>query len=333
MTAQQILAVCQTSLTSSRQAEWYCNHLGFSLITADTFEGDWLNTLFDDARLTTLKRSLLALGRERVQLWEWLVDESKEAGVIQQKTDDAGADDCHESSHGYDLSFQHICIVTNDIAAAYANVMAAGSSTISTAIQTLPQWNVGAAGIQAVKFVDLQGHPLELLQFPADKGDPRWHLATDVNSSSHQLGLDHTAISISDTPQSQHFYVDLLGLSVAGGSLNHGIEQENLDDAKDALVQITSLRPADQGMGVEFLNYQKPTTGRPRPTPVAVTDLCDWRIILEVDDLERHHQLISQSPWSSSCGAITQLDPRLCGKSRGFAARDPDQHGLLLVGD
>ena len=39
------------------------------------------------------------------------------------------------------------------------------------------------------------------------------------------LGIDHTAIVISDTDKSLAFYRDLLGLRVAGESENYGIEQ------------------------------------------------------------------------------------------------------------
>ena len=40
--------------------------------------------------------------------------------------------------------------------------------------QRLPDWNTKAAGIRAFYFKDPDGHNLEILQFPPDKGDPRW---------------------------------------------------------------------------------------------------------------------------------------------------------------
>ena len=39
--------------------------------------------------------------------------------------------------------------------------------------QRLPDWNATAGGIKAFYFKDPDGHPLEILQFPAGKGDPR----------------------------------------------------------------------------------------------------------------------------------------------------------------
>ena len=40
--------------------------------------------------------------------------------------------------------------------------------------QTLPAWNTNAAGIKAFYFRDLDGHALEILEFPTGKGQPRW---------------------------------------------------------------------------------------------------------------------------------------------------------------
>ena len=57
------------------------------------------------------------------------------------------------------------------------------------------------------------------------------------------LGIDHSAIGISSTERSTAFYRDLIGLTVAGGSVNTGMTQEQLDNAFGAVVRITGLRP------------------------------------------------------------------------------------------
>ncbi|HEY9769387.1 MAG TPA: VOC family protein [Coleofasciculaceae cyanobacterium] len=44
------------------------------------------------------------------------------------------------------------------------------------------------------------------------------------------LGIEHTAIAISDTETSLNFYRDLLGLELAGKSENYGTEQEHLNN-------------------------------------------------------------------------------------------------------
>jgi len=67
-----------------------------------------------------------------------------------------------------------LAIVVSDIDKAYAAVRRAGAMPISRQPQLLPAWNPNAGGIRAVYFRDPDGHPLELIQFPPDKGEPRW---------------------------------------------------------------------------------------------------------------------------------------------------------------
>ena len=50
------------------------------------------------------------------------------------------------------------------------------------------------------------------------------------------MGIDHSAIGISDTQTSLRFYRDLLGLQVTGGSVNHGPEQDGLDGLDQTMV-------------------------------------------------------------------------------------------------
>jgi len=72
-------------------------------------------------------------------------------------------------SRSNDRWFQHLAIVVSDIDRAYAQVLRAGATPISAGPQTLPAWNPNAGGIRAVYFRDPDGHPLELIQFPAGK--------------------------------------------------------------------------------------------------------------------------------------------------------------------
>ena len=80
---------------------------------------------------------------------------------------------------------------------------------------------MNAGGIRAFYFKDPDGHPLEILWFPEGKGDPKWQQPSDRLF----LGIDHTAIVVSDTAQSLRCYRDTLGLRVAGESENYGPEQ------------------------------------------------------------------------------------------------------------
>jgi len=48
------------------------------------------------------------------------------------------------------------------------------------------------------------------------------------------LGIDHTAMTVRSSESSIKFYRDLLGLTVTGGTLNMGTEQEHLDSLPGA---------------------------------------------------------------------------------------------------
>ena len=133
-------------------------------------------------------------------------------------------------------------------------------SHASTGPQRLPETIPNAAGIRAFYFRDPDGHPLEVLQFPPDKGDPKWH----APSARLFLGIDHTAIVVADTRASLAFYRDVLGFRVAGESMNFGTEQEHLNNVPGARLRITGLR-APSGPGVELLEYLAPRDGRPFP--------------------------------------------------------------------
>ena len=56
--------------------------------------------------------------------------------------------------------------------------------------------------VTAFKFRDPDGHPLELLHFPAGTGSVAWQAP---NPASPFLGIDHTALSVADVPASVAF--------------------------------------------------------------------------------------------------------------------------------
>ena len=101
-------------------------------------------------------------------------------------------------SHSNDLWFQHIAIVVNDMDRAYKHLRQHDIQHVSTAPQLLPESLKAAAGIRAFYFRDPDGHNLELIQFPPDKGNPRWQKST----RELFLGIDHTAIAVSNTKTS-----------------------------------------------------------------------------------------------------------------------------------
>ena len=231
-----------------------------------------------------------------------------------------------DDSRANDLWFQHFAVVVSDMDKAYAQVARASVRTISTAPQTLPASNTAAAGIRAFKFKDPDGHPLELLYFPPDKGNPKWHRAR----TAVFLGIDHTAITISATDRSLDFYQNLLGLHVVGNSLNSGPTQADLDGTPGAVVRITGLR-ADRtaGIGLEFLEYQAPTDGRPTPILLHANDMLHMHIILEVDNLDHLTNLLT----SRGQHFVSPRAIHVAGLpyAKVLMVLDPDGHVVLLV--
>jgi catechol 2,3-dioxygenase-like lactoylglutathione lyase family enzyme len=199
----------------------------------------------------------LRLGEEQLELTEFVAPRGRPAPA-----------DARSNDHW----FQHVAIVVRDMSAAYARLRAARVEHASTGPQRLPDWNPNAGGIEAFYFKDPDGHPLELIHFPAGKGDPRWQRPTDALF----LGIDHTAIVVADTDASLRFYRDTLGLRVAGESENYGTEQEHLSNVLGARLRITGLRAA-KGPGIEFLEYLAPRDGRPYPADERANDLVHWQ--------------------------------------------------------
>ncbi|MGH7628217.1 MAG: VOC family protein [Gemmatimonadales bacterium] len=225
-----------------------------------------------------------------------------------------------------DRWFQHVAIIVRDMDSAFARLQAAGVRHASAGgPQRLPDWNRNAGGIRAFYFRDPDDHPLEILWFPPGKGLPKWHAATD----RWFLGIDHTAIVVQDTRRSLAFYRDALGLHVAGASENYGPEQERLNNVPGARLRITSLR-ADDGPGIEFLEYLTPKTGRPFPRAARANDLVHWQTRLRVPDAGlAAARLRAEGATFVSPGAVgvEGTGPGLLG----LQVRDPDGHVLQLV--
>jgi catechol 2,3-dioxygenase-like lactoylglutathione lyase family enzyme len=241
-------------------------------------------------------------------------------------------------SRSCDRWFQHICIVVEAMGPAAAPLQAAVAAgalrPISASPQTLPEWNKGAAGIQAYKLHDPEGHCLELLQFPPDKGDGRWHHAADADNpaASPFLGIDHSAIANADTARSCAFYEQLLGLRLGGDGVNSGIEQDQLDGLTGTEVHITAHR-CPSGPGIECLNYLQPGGGRPLPADQNAADVAHWQIRLAVSDLEGIASQAKTFGATIVAGPL-ELEPAIAnalGFRSGLQLHDPDGHALQLV--
>ena len=197
---------------------------------------------------------------------------------------------------------------------------------ISPRPQTIPISNSAAAGIKAIKFRDPDAHNLELLWFPEGKGNPIWKKP----GSNLFLGIDHTAMTVRSTENSTKFYRDLLGMTVAGGTLNMGAEQEHLDSLPGARARVTGLTPKMGPPGVEFLEYELPTAGRPFPMDSRPTDLWHWQTTLVVPDVEAAAAILRGTARFISSRVVTLPDKAL-GFTKGFQVRDPDGHAIQII--
>ena len=229
-------------------------------------------------------------------------------------------------SYSHDLWFQHCAIVVRDMEAAWAQLRKHHVRQVSPRPQTIPRSNVAAAGIKAMKFRDPDGHNLELLWFPDGKGHPRWQRSgTDLF-----LGIDHTAMTVRSTENSTKFYRDLLGMTVAGGTLNMGATQQYLDSLPGARTRVTGLAPKLNPPSLEFLEYELPTAGRPFPIDSHPTDLWHWQTTLVVSDVEAAASALRDGAQFVSSGVVT-LPDKSVGFGKGFLVRDPDGHVMQVV--
>lgn len=254
----------------------------------------------------------MKLGDEVIELTEYLTPKGRPIPV---------------DSRSNDHWFQHLAVITSDMDKAYAWLRKNKVQHASTAPQRLPETIKAAAGIRAFYFKDPDGHPLEILQFPSDKGDRKWHQP----SEKLFLGIDHTAIVVSDTDSSLKFYRDVLGLKIAGESENFGSEQEHLNNVFGARLRITALR-APSGPGIEFLEYIAPRDGRPAPGDERANDLIHWQTSLLSSDAMAAARSLREGKYRFISSSVTTLSDDTLGFRRGFLVRDPDGHVMQLVG-
>jgi len=251
----------------------------------------------------------LRLGDEHIELTEFLAPRGRPVPA---------------DSRSNDRWFQHVAIIVSDMDAAYARLRQHNVEHASPEPQRLPDWNPNAGGIKAFYFKDPDGHALEVLQFPAGKGDPKWHRP----SQRLFLGIDHTAIVVGDTGTSLKFYRDTLGLRVAGESTNYGPEQERLNSVFGARLRITGLKAAN-GPGIELLEYLAPRNGRPA-AGIQPNDMAHWETTVTTADaglaLERfvNERVMLTSPAVALLGRPLDF-------AKGLLVQDPDGHAVKVV--
>ena len=304
---EAVLSVGMTVSDMDRAVDFYSRVLTFDPISDIEVAGpdyEQLSGVFGmRARIV-----IMQLGQERIELTEYLTPQGRPIPP---------------DSRSNDRWFQHIAIIVSDMDRAYARLREHRVRHASTGPQLLPEWNPNAGGISAFYFKDPDNHVLEILAFPPDKGDPRWHQP----STRLFLGIDHTAIVVSDTEASLRFYRDLLGFTVAGHSENYGAEQAHLNNVEDAHLRITGLR-VPQGPAIEFLEYLNTRDGRAYPADSRPTDLWHWETTLRVSDPDgAAARFAGQYPFTAR-GVVRSAT---AGFGLGFGVRDPDGHVMRLV--
>jgi len=139
------------------------------------------------------------------------------------------------------LTFQHIAILTSDMAAAHTQILRSGAIPISPHGPSLLP-----GGLSAFKFRDPEGHPLELLAFPDQQ-----------RAGPLMLGYDHSALCVADIARSIAFYAQA-GLTEAARQINTGPAQDALDGLAQTEVDVVAL--GTQKPHVELLHYRAPTS-------------------------------------------------------------------------
>jgi catechol 2,3-dioxygenase-like lactoylglutathione lyase family enzyme len=234
-TALQRIARNVTEL--DRAQKFYTEALGFEAVGPVAQDPELAELLFVEKILTLRLRSA---GRE-IELSQCFP-----AGAAYQRADANLVD------------FQHIALLTPDIAAAYAKALANGAEAIST---TGPvQLPASSGGVTAVKFRDPDGHPLEFIEKPA-------------------AGYDHSAISVANVSRSIAFYAGI-GVVLDARQVNHGAEQDALDGLQGAELDVVALRPAQPSPHLELLGYRNP---KAIPCQWAPKDICADRLVFASD--------------------------------------------------
>jgi len=307
--ARAVAGVSITVANMDRSVDFYSTVLFFEKVSDVETSGPQVERLLGVPGLR-MRVATMKLGAERIELTEYLAPKGRPVPA---------------DSRSNDRWFQHIAIIVNDMDQAYVWLRRHNVAHISPAPQRLPDWNPNAGGIRAFYFKDPDGHALEILQFPQGKGDPRWQRPSDRVF----LGIDHTAIVVSDTEASLQFYRDTLGLHVVGGSENHGPEQERLNNVPGARLRITTLRAAE-GPAVELLEYLAPRDGRPFPADTRANDLVRWHSLLFTPDAEAAAERLGASTRATGQPVVVSMSFGVLGFRQGFAARDPDGHAVQV---
>jgi catechol 2,3-dioxygenase-like lactoylglutathione lyase family enzyme len=307
MPVTQFLTVSITVADLARTAAFYGDRLGLEIGPERTREDPGWITLLGLEQGTTARAVDVTIGQQTLDLVAF---------------DPPGRLYSPERASN-DQWFQHVALVSGDIAAAWKRLEGRGKGTITEGPPVLLPANTG--GVTAYKFRDPEGHPLEWISFPPKVGDPQWQR----KGRSLIMGYDHTAIVAMDVERSIAFYAGLLGFKIGGRSLNIGIEQDHLDGLTDCEVDVVALQPARRATPhVELLHYRMPA-GRTSNFRIRANDVASVRQVHRVDDLgELVRRLEASGVTFASPGLV-----RLKGGEKATTILDPDGHMITLMSE
>lgn len=309
--ARRIARIGLTTADLPRAEAFYGGVFGFETAATEVLDDPAFAGLMDVR--AGARRTVLRLGGQEISLLAF-------AGGARPYPRPAAANDPW---------FQHMAIVVPDMKQAYARLRAhAGWSPISRdGPQRLP---ASSGGVTAFKFRDPEGHPLELLEFPAGAAPPPWR-SSDQSSGADGVfrGIDHSAIVVKDSARSLDFYRVLLGFVPQAASLNRGPEQQALDAVDAPVVEVTALcLPGAPPPHLELLCYRAP--GRARaPLPLHNNDAAATRLELEVDDVAAIAAVLAAAGVEFVSPPTVSLD----GGRVAALVVDPDGHHVMLTSD
>jgi catechol 2,3-dioxygenase-like lactoylglutathione lyase family enzyme len=287
-----------------RSIEFYCGALGFELDRVRIHAEPWTLSQVKAPRLHEC--AVLALGSERLELI------AIEPGAEKPAFLGMGRRACS-------LDFQHFAIVTSNMHDAFARILRFAPKLISNGGPALLPPPAGS--VITVKFRDPDGHPLELIWFPAGTGEPRWQRHSTAGST---LGIDHTAIVVTDADRSIAFYREMLGCRVASRQKNRGPAQDRLDGLVEVEVDVVALNAAlATTPHLELLGYQipQPSDGARGGSPSRYADCIVWAAA-------------GITPIASALAAgghvIAERPERRLGRDE-WLLQDPDGHLHVLV--
>jgi catechol 2,3-dioxygenase-like lactoylglutathione lyase family enzyme len=306
MPVTRLMRVSITVADLGRTAAFYRDWLGLAVSPGQTLSDPAWNVLLGLKRGTTARAVDATMGEQVIKLVAF----------------DPPGSPYPADRASNDQWFEHVALVTNDIAIAWERLKRGGPGEITKGAPVLLPPNTGR--VTAFKFRDPEGHPLELISFPKGIGDPIWQ----KTSGAGILGYDHTAISVMDLDRSIAFYTELLGFRMGGRSLNTGREQDRLDGLEACEVDVVALQPAEVATPhVELLHYRRPK-GQRLTSEIEANDVASTRQIHKVDDLEALvRRLEAKGATFVSPGVVSLRDG-----SNAAAIRDPDGHMIVLVG-